>query len=374
MAVVGRVLVLNTGSSSLKWVVLDARSRQVQTQGEASWEGTQGGRHEAELLAALEHVPADVEAVGHRVVHGGARFRSAVVVDEAVRADIAALAELAPLHNPAALAGIDAARQRFPALPQVAAFDTAFHASLPEAAASYALPGDWVSRWGLRRYGFHGLSVQYAVGRAAELLGQAPRRLVVCHLGAGCSVTAVADGRSVDTSMGFTPLEGLAMARRSGSVDPGLLVYLLKHGVATSELEHGLNERSGLLGVSGRSADMRAVLAAEAAGDQQAALAVGVFVHRLAVTVGGMLPSLGGLDALVFTGGIGEHSPVIRARAAARLAYLGLSLDAHANAAVAEDADIAAPDSRVRVLVLTAREDLAVLDAVIATLGNPPLA
>jgi acetate kinase len=374
MAVVGRVLVLNTGSSSLKWVVLDARSRQVQTQGEASWEGTPGGRHEAELLAALEHVPADVEAVGHRVVHGGARFRSAVVVDEAVRADIAALAELAPLHNPAALAGIDAARQRFPALPQVAAFDTAFHASLPEAAASYALPGDWVSRWGLRRYGFHGLSVQYAVGRAAELLGQAPRRLVVCHLGAGCSVTAVADGRSVDTSMGFTPLEGLAMARRSGSVDPGLLVYLLKQGVSTSELEHGLNERSGLLGVSGRSADMRAVLAAEAAGDQQAALAVGVFVHRLAVTVGGMLPSLGGLDALVFTGGIGEHSPVIRPRAAARLAYLGLSLDAHANAAVAEDADIAAPNSRVRVLVLTAREDLAVLDAVIATLGNPPLA
>ena len=217
--VLGQVLVLNAGSSSLKWVVLDAPTRQVVTQGDARWEGTEGGRHEAELLAALRQAP-DVDAVGHRVVHGGDRFRAPVLVDDAVRADIAALGELAPLHNPAALAGIDAARQRFPTVAQVAAFDTAFHASLPEPAATYALPREWIQRWGLRRYGFHGLSVQYAVGRAAELLGTAPSRLVVCHLGAGCSVTAVADGRSVDTSMGFTPLEGLAMARRSGSVDP----------------------------------------------------------------------------------------------------------------------------------------------------------
>jgi acetate kinase len=369
MAVARGVLVLNAGSSSLKWVVLDARTRQVQTQGEASWEGTEGGRHEAELLAALQRAPDDVQAVGHRVVHGGARFRSAVVVDDAVRADIQALAELAPLHNPAALAGIDAARRRFPTVPQVAAFDTAFHATLPEAAATYALPGEWTRRWGLRRYGFHGLSVQYAVGRIAELLGRAPPRLVVCHLGAGCSVTAVADGRSVDTSMGFTPLEGLAMARRSGSVDPGLLLYLLGHGVSPTELDHGLNEQAGLLGLSGQSADMRAVLAAEVAGDPRAALALSVFVHRLVVTVGGMLPSLGGLDALVFTGGIGEHSPVIRERACAALGYLGLSLDARANAAGSPDVDIAAPNSHVRVLVIQAREDLAVLDAVIATSG-----
>jgi acetate kinase len=370
MAVPRRVLVLNTGSSSLKWVVLDARDRTLVSHGDASWEGTEGGRHERELLAALQGVGDDVDAVGHRVVHGGARFRSGVLIDADVRAEIEALVDLAPLHNPAALAGIDAVARRFPSLPQVAAFDTAFHATLPAAAASYALPADWVERWALRRYGFHGLSVQYAVGRAPEVLGRPPARLIVCHLGAGCSVTAVLDGRSVDTSMGFTPLEGLAMARRSGSVDPGLLLHLLAHGVSVGEVEHGLNERSGLLGLSGVSADMRAVLAAEGAGDQRAALAIAVFVHRLVVTVAGMLPTLGGLDALVFTGGIGEHSPVVRERACRALGFLGLKLDPTANTSLSgADADVAAADSRVRVPVIAAREDLAVLEEVNRVLG-----
>jgi acetate kinase len=355
------VLILNAGSSSLKWVVLDAASEAMQTQGSASWEGTEGGRHVAEVERALAGLAA-VDAVGHRVVHGGERFRQAVQIDDDVRSGIAELGALAPLHNPAALAGIDAGRARFPDVPQVAAFDTSFHATMPDEAARYPLPWDWSERWGLRRFGFHGLSVQYAVGRVAELLAHAPGRIVVCHLGAGCSVTAVADGRSVDTSMGFTPLEGIMMARRSGSVDPGLLLHLLgQQGMSVADLDHGLNERAGLQGVSGVSADLRAVLAAEEAGDHRCRLAVGMFVHRLVAAIAGMTGVLGGLDALVFTGGIGEHSAVIRTRAAAPLAYLGLRLDPMANVSAVGDADIAAPDSRVRVLVVGAREDLAIV-------------
>jgi acetate kinase len=365
-----RVLVLNAGSSSLKWVVLDAETEATQQQGTATWEGTEGGRHAAELASALAEV-GDVQAVGHRVVHGGSRFRQAVRIDAAVRQGISDLADLAPLHNPAALAGIDAARDRFgPDVPQVAAFDTAFHASLPEAAAVYPLPWEWTQRWELRRFGFHGLSVQYAVERASALLGSRPRRLVVCHLGAGCSATAVLEGSSVDTSMGFTPLEGLMMVRRSGSIDPGLLLYLLRQqGVSADALDRGLNEQAGLAGVSGVSADLRAVLAAADHGDARSRLAVEMFVHRVVATLGGLVATLGGLDALVFTGGIGEHSLMVRGQVAASLEFLGLRLDAAANAEVSSDADIAATDSRVRVLVITAREDLAVLRDVRGVLG-----
>jgi acetate kinase len=255
-------------------------------------------------------------------------------------------------------------------VPQVAAFDTAFHASLPEAAAVYPLPWDWTRRWGLRRFGFHGLSVQYAVGRATELLQRQPSRLLVCHLGAGSSATAVLDGRSVDTSMGFTPLEGLMMARRSGSVDPGLLLYLMtQEGLSAADVERGLNEQAGLAGVSGVSADLRQVLAAAEAGQARSRLALDMFVHRVVSTLGGLVAVLGGLDALVFTGGIGEHSALVRAQVCAPLHFLGLSLDAAANAAVTPDADVGAPSSPVRVLVITAREDLAVLREVRRVLG-----
>lgn len=362
------VLVLNAGSSSLKWVVLDAQSEAVRDHGEASWQGTEGGRHQTELHAALAGI-GDVQAVGHRVVHGGARFRDAVLVDDAVRDEIVALAELAPLHNPAAVAGIDAGRARFPEAAQVAAFDTAFHATLPDAAAVYPIPWAWTDSWGLRRFGFHGLSVEYAVGRASELLGQQPHRLVVCHLGAGCSITAVADGQSVDTSMGLTPLEGVMMARRSGSVDPGLLLHVLtRKGVDAAALDHALNEESGLEGVSGVSADLRQVLAAASAGNQRARLAVDVFVHRLVSTLGGMVATLGGLDALVFTGGIGEHSALVRQAVCAPLGYLGLRLGDDLNEA-ATDRDIAAAGSAVRVLVISAREDLSILRQVVRVLG-----
>ena len=363
------VLILNSGSSSLKWVVLDSETEAIRQHGDASWPGTETGRHEREIAAALQEVQS-VDAVGHRVVHGGEKFREAVLVDENVRDDIASLAELAPLHNPAAVAGMDAARSRFPNLPQVAAFDTAYHATLPDAAATYPLPWEWTTRWGLRRFGFHGLSVSYAASRVPELLASRPRRMVVCHLGAGCSATAVADGQSLDTSMGFTPLEGLMMARRSGSVDPGLLVYLLeRQGVTSSDLDKALNERSGLLGVSGVSADMREVLAAADAGNERARLARDLFVQRIVTTVGGMLPRLGGLDALVFTGGIGEHSGAIRAGVCSAFGFIGLQLDDGANEATVKDGEISQAGSSVRVLVVTAREDLAILHQVRRVLG-----
>jgi acetate kinase len=356
-----RVLVLNAGSSSLKWSVLDAATEAVVVQGTESWAEQDPGRHAAEARAVLRRLPA-VDAVGHRVVHGGARFREAVVVDAGVRTAIAELAALAPLHNPAALAGIDAVAEAWPALPQVAAFDTAFHATMPDAAALYPVPWDWTQRWGLRRFGFHGLSVMYAVRRARGLLGEVPRRLVVCHLGAGCSVTAVQEGRSVDTSMGFTPLEGVMMATRSGSLDPGLLLYLQQHqGVSVADLDATLNDRSGLLGVSGVAGDLRAVLAAADGGDERARLAYAMFIHGLVRMVGAMVAVLGGVDALIFTGGIGEHSPRVRRDVAAAFASAGLRLDATANAAPAGDGDVAPGDAAVRVLVVAAREDLAVL-------------
>ena len=357
-----RVLVLNAGSSTLKWALLDAATEAIEDQGNATWQSGGTDSHGEAARALLARLPP-VDAVGHRVVHGGARFREAVVIDAAVRQAIAELAELAPLHNPAALAGIEAVSAVYPHLPQVAAFDTAFHHTMPEAAAIYAVPAEWTARYGLRRFGFHGLSVSYAVRRAHELLGALPQRLVVCHLGAGCSITAVAGGRSVDTSMGFTPLEGVVMATRSGTIDPGMMLYLLtRQGMTPDDLDQALNHQAGLLGVSGISDDLRQVLAKADEGHAGARLAVAIFVHSLVRAVGAMSAVLGGLDAIVYTGGIGEHSARIRAELATALGYLGLHLDASANARRADaDLDIAAPDSAVRALAITAREDLAVL-------------
>jgi acetate kinase len=354
------VLVMNMGSSSLKWVVLDA-SEAIQQQGEAHWQSAAGGQHVDAVAEALDRVDA-IDAVGHRVVHGGLTFRDPVLIDGQVHQEIARLAELAPLHNPAALAGIDAARKRFPNVPQVAAFDTAFHRDIPDVAAVYPIAWDLTTRWQLRRFGFHGLNVGYVVERTRQLLGGLPSRLVVCHLGAGCSVTAVLDGKSINTSMGFTPLEGTMMVQRSGSIDPGLVIYLLTQGaVSVEELNRALNEQSGVLGVSGISTDMREVLGAAASGHQRAQLARDMFVHSLVQTIGGMVACLGGLDALVFTAGIGEHSAEIRETACASLGYLDLELDTSRNAAGGSNVDVAANDSHVRVLVIAAREDLAIL-------------
>jgi acetate kinase len=295
--------------------------------------------------------------VGHRIVHGGLAFEDSVVVDDAVRRELENLLTLDLLHMRPALCALDAAREAFPQALHVAAFDTAFHRTLSKAAAGYALPTEWTQRWGLRRFGFHGLSVQWSVDWARRNLQPFPRRLVVAHLGSGCSVTAVLDGRSVDTSMGFTPLEGLMMGTRAGSVDPGLLIHLLTHlGVTVLELEDVLTNRSGLLGVSGVSADLREVLAAADAGNSNAWLAYDRFIFCARRAVGAAAGVLGGIDALVFTGGIGEHNA--RARHDICAAFEGLELD---TGAAADEGVISSRRSRVSAVVVKAREDLVLL-------------
>jgi acetate kinase len=292
-----------------------------------------------------------VDAVGHRVVHGGPRFGDAVEIDDEIERELAELAELAPLHTKGAIAAIDAARAALPDLPQVAVFDTAFHATLPAEAATYALPERWRTQRGIRRFGFHGLSVRWAAGRV-----RVPR-LVVCHLGGGCSITAVLDGRSVDTSMGLTPLEGVPMATRSGSIDPGALLYLLRHGASVDELEHALDNESGLLGLSGLSGSVEEL---ERSTEAAARLALDVYAYRIATTVGAMAVALAGLDALVFTAGVGEHSAWVRRRVCERLGFLGVELDLERNETEEPDAELAAPGSRVRVVALHAREDVVI--------------
>jgi acetate kinase len=365
-------LVLNAGSSTLKWSVLEVRGGpRPLADGTIEWQGIAPERQGEQVQAVLRDHPAarSAQAVGHRVVHGGPGFRGPVLITPAVRQALGDLVEIDPLHTPAALAGIDAVSAAAPRLPQVAAFDTAFHATLPQAAACYPVPWEWTERFGLRRYGFHGLSVSHATRRVAELLGAPPGRLLVCHLGSGCSLTAVAGGSSVDTSMGMTPLEGVMMATRSGSVDPGLLLHLQRRcGVGLDELEDGLQHRSGLAGVSGGGADLRQVLAAAAAGSQRAALAYDLFVHSLVRTAGAMIAVLGGLDALVLTGGIGEHSAKLRADFLARLAWAGARLDPAANQAAAGDQEISPAGAAVRIFTIAAREDLAVLRGLLSVL------
>lgn len=359
-----RVLVLNTGSSSVKWAVLGA-DETVLAGGNEAWVAEDSAGRAGQLRVALKQAPA-FDAVGHRVVHGGTRFREAVVIDERVRGELAGLTDLDPEHMQASLAGIDAVSAAFPTVPQVAAFDTAFHATMPEAAAGYGLPFEWTERWGLRRFGFHGLSVAYAVERANELLVAPPSRLIVCHLGGGCSVTAVEGGRSVDTTMGFSPLEGLMMTTRSGSVDPGVLLYLQQHcEVGIEELRETLTKRSGLRGVSGVSGDLREVLEAADSGSSRARLAYERFVLSIRRALGAMAGVLGGVDTVVFTGGIGENSERVRREATSALRFAGLELAEDADASSNADRDISAPASRVRVLVVRAREDLTILKEVL---------
>jgi len=352
----GAVVVVNAGSSTLKVRVLGPADTADGSFDLDPWDGGADHPGLADFLASV----ADPEVVGHRVVHGGSRFSQAVIIDDDVVAAIASLADLAPLHQPGAVAGIEAARRLMPGVPHVACFDTAFHAGMPAAAARYALPEAWTRQFGLRRYGFHGLSHAYASRRAADLLGRDPAglRIVTCHLGAGASLAAVDGGRSVDTTMGFTPLEGLVMATRSGTVDPGLITWLLQHKeLSIDEVSTGLEKSAGLAGLAGNpSGDMREVLAAADAGDERARLALDVYVHRLRREIAAMAAAMNGLDVLVFTGGVGEHSGRVRAAAADGLAFLGVSLDP-AQDGVSTDADISGPGP-VRVLVINAREDI----------------
>jgi acetate kinase len=363
-----RVLLLNAGSSTLKWALAPWSGPEVESSGTMDWSPHDPAACSRAIGAILER-SGSVVAVGHRVVHGGERFRSSVRITVEVRDFIASLADIDPLHAPLAIAGIDAVSAALPDVPQVAAFDTAFHASIPSAASRYAIPNAWTERFRVRRFGFHGLSVAYAVRRAAQMLGEAPRRMVVCHLGSGCSATAVLNSASVDTTMGYTPLEGIVMSTRSGSVDPGLLISLLRRGLTNETIDRGLEHESGLLALA-RSADFRTVLAAADAGSAEARLAIEVFEHSVIRHVGSLVGVLGGLDALVFTGGIGEHASALRANVASHFAFAGISVDSAANERAHADAIIGATAARAQTLVITAREDLALLAEVRAVLGS----
>jgi acetate kinase len=353
-----QILTVNAGSSSLKLRVLNAGDELVCGRDTGAIEG-ESQLHD-ELEAILTDAP-EIEAAGHRVVHGGPEFTGPALLDPRVEDELDRLADLAPLHNPAAVQAMRALGALAPGLRTVACFDTAFHATMPAAAFTYALPADWSRRWPLRRYGFHGLSHAYASRRAAELLGRplGELRLVTAHLGAGASLAAVKGGRSVDTTMGFTPLEGLVMATRSGSIDPGLLLWIQRHGgIDAEEMERALDRESGLLALSGRSGDMREVIAAMKAGEESGLLAFEVYIHRLAAAIAAMAAAMGGIDALVFTGGVGEGSPMVRSAAAEATEFLGVRLDQRRNATAAADGWLSDPETRVPAILVLAREDI----------------
>ena len=365
-----RVLVLNAGSSSLKVSLVDADDRVL---ADREFEVAEGRIDDAQLASALREMEG-IEAVGHRVVHGGPRYSQSVRIDPDVIRYLVTITDLAPLHLPAALAGIAAARELLPRTPGVACLDTAFHSRMPAAATTYAIPDEWRIRHGIRRYGFHGFSHAYVARRAAEMLRRSPHELraVTCHLGSGASLAAVRGGRSVDTTMGFTPLEGLVMATRSGTVDPGALLYLQRHaGLSEADLTEALDRNGGLMALAG-TADMREILKRIADGDDAAELAFDVYIHRLRALIAAMAASMNGLDVLVFTGGVGENAAPVRAAAAAGLRFLGVEIGPTLNASLGPDNDISAPGANVPTLVIKSREDVEVAREVRKVLTTPP--
>ncbi len=390
-----KVLAVNSGSSSLKSSLYEVSDAAVAEPPEPLWEaeirwdehaadggmrpdrgpgeksvGEAGGAKAMErILKSLRGGPApvlrsgsEVGAVGHRVVYGGPQFEDAAVIDEQVKRSIAGGAGLAPLHSRAELEGIELVQRALGEVTQIAVFDAGFHRTLPPVASVYPGPYEWLEK-GIRRYGFHGISHQYCAERAARLLGRKVQtlKIISCHLGSGCSLAAIDGGRSIDTTMGFTPLDGLMMGTRCGSLDPGILTYLMKAKMATAEeLDSLLNRKSGLRGISGIAGDLRAVLAAAQAGHERARLAVEMFVYRVAKGIAAMACVLGGVHALVFTAGIGEHSPEVRAGACSRLRFLGIDLDQEKNLAQAPDQAISSRRSKVTVMVIRGRENWAI--------------
>jgi acetate kinase len=326
------------------------RDRQSQRMLEMLWRGED----------AVVSGPGAIAAIGHRVVHGGDRAQSCWV-DDALKAEIRRLSEFAPLHNPVNLGGIELAEQLFPGIPQVAVFDTAFHHTLSPKSFTYPGPYHWLDQ-GIRRYGFHGVSHNYCAHRAAQLLDQTldNLNLITAHLGNGCSLAAIESGQSIDTTMGFTPLDGLMMGSRSGSVDPGILLHLLRQGCSVEDLDRQLNHDSGLMGLSGLSGDMRSVLGAVENGNQRGILALDVYVHRLRSLLASMWMSLGHVDALIFTAGVGENAVLVRSRVCEGLSWLGITIDEAKNRSIQGDGDIATAESRVRVLVIHTQENWAI--------------
>jgi acetate kinase len=364
-----RVLVVNAGSSTVK---LSLIGDDHETLAARELSAPRSQVDTAELRAALDEGLGEADVIGHRIVHGGERFHEAALISGEVERELRELTDLAPLHQPKSLAALDAVTTALPEIPSVACFDTAFHADMPAAAATYAVPAAWRERWGLRRYGFHGLSHGWVARRAPALASGPARRIVNCHLGAGGSLCAISDGRSIDTTMGFTPLEGLVMATRSGSVDPGLIVWLLQHDRLTlDEVAIGLEQSAGLCGLAGQpGGDIRDVQRAAAAGDPAAQVAIDVYVHRLRREIAAMAAAMNGIDAIVFTGGIGEHNPAVRAAAAGGLGFLGVKVDPDRNHATT-DAIISVPDAATVGLVVTAREDLEIARQARAVLLRP---
>ena len=363
-----RVLIVNAGSSSLK-VSLVGPDDQVLADREFAV--SPGQSDDTDLEAAVRSME-DVDAVGHRVVHGGHRYLASVRIDPEVLRYLATITDLAPLHLPAALAGIAAVQDLLPRVPAVACIDTAFHSGMPAAASTYAIPEEWRRRHGIRRYGFHGFSHSYAARRVAELLRrpEADLRVVTCHLGAGASLAAVWGGRSVDTTMGFTPLEGLVMATRSGNIDPGVLLWLQRHeGLSEAQLTDALDQHSGLEALAGTK-DMKELLKKMLAGDEKAHLAFDVYVHRLRSCIAAMAASMNGLDALVFTGGVGENAPAVRAATVSGLSFLGVEIGPTLNANLTGDADISGAGAKVPTLVIKAREDVEVAREVRRVMAN----
>ena len=349
------VVITNSGGVSQQdRVKAPSRAQAVERLLSAAWDG------ETRTLVSA----SEIDVVGHRVVHGGPRYKEPILITPEVKTAIAAASALAPLHTGAELEGMEIIEKLLGDVPQVAVFDTGFHRRMPPPAVVYPGPYEWFEN-GIRRYGFHGVNHQYCSARAAKFLRRdlASLKLVTCHLGAGCSLAAISEGRSIDTTMGFTPLEGLMMGSRSGSVDPGILTYLMRQGrLQAHDIDEMLNQKSGLLGISGVSGDMREILAAMKQGHPRARLAFDIYTHRLQAGIGAMVAVLGGIDALVFTAGVGENSPEVRSVACGKLEFLGLKLDETANAQVSEDQDVAAHDSRVRVLVIRAREEWAIAE------------
>ncbi len=352
-----RVLVVNAGSSSVKLSLLDGAELVKQE----SVDPGESGEALANLLAEKP------DAIGHRIVHGGTRFRGATLVDGGVVAAIEELRTLAPLHQGPALEALRRAREALPGVPQVVCFDTAFHATIPPSASTYAVPRRWREELGVRRYGFHGLAHEWCSRRAAEIVGRpvGELRIVTAHLGSGASLCAVERGRSVDTTMGFTPTAGLVMGTRSGDLDPSVVPYLVRSGISADEVGEALDRASGLLALAGAS-DLREVVAA---GDPDAELAVDVWAHRARALVAAMAAAMGGLDVLAFSGGVGEHQPVLRARIVDGLRFLGPVLDTDRNAAATADADIGADGVDARTVVVTAREDVVIARQVRALLA-----
>jgi acetate kinase len=391
-----KILVLNSGSSSQKTCLyeigetLPVDPPACLWEGKTEWSGagsvaliknSQGVARQYQVKVssrsqAVEHLlgaiwsgktralisASEIAVVGHRVVHGGPNYEEPVLITPEVKSAIAGASAFAPLHTGAELEGMGIIEKLLGSIPQVAVFDTGFHRKMPLHAAVYPGPYEWFES-GIRRYGFHGINHQYCATRAAQLLRRdlASLKLVTCHLGAGCSLAAISEGRSIDTTMGFTPLEGLMMGTRSGTVDPGILTFLMRQGqLQAHEIDDLLNQKSGLLGISGISGDMREILAGVKQGHPRARLAFDIYAHRLQAGIGAMVAVLGGIDALVFTAGVGENSPEVRSAAWGKLEYLGLKLDAAANAQPSVDEDVGAPDSQVRILVIRAQEDWAI--------------